>query len=84
MLLTLSGIVMLVKEEQPEKAPSPMLLTLFGIVMLFRDLQPAKALLPILLTSLSPRIDGMVSAPDGLGQTFFIVTEVFSSVYFQV
>ena len=40
MLVTLSGIVMLVRELHPEKAWSPMLVTLSGIVMLVRELQP--------------------------------------------
>ena len=39
MLVTLSGIVTLVRDEQSEKAESPMLVTLFGIVTLVRDLQ---------------------------------------------
>ena len=41
---------MLVKEEQPMKAYSPMLVTLFGIVMLVKDSQPAKAASPMLVT----------------------------------
>ena len=36
MLVTPSGIVMLVRLRQPEKAESPMLVTLSGIVMLVR------------------------------------------------
>ena len=36
MLVTLSGIVMLVRLSQSEKAHSPMLITLSGIVMLTR------------------------------------------------
>ena len=36
MLVTLLGIVMLVKLVHLEKAPSPMLVTLSGIVMLVR------------------------------------------------
>ena len=32
-----AGIVMLVREEQPSNAPSPMLVTLSGIVMLVRE-----------------------------------------------
>ena len=43
MLPTLSGIVTLVRDVQPWKAPSPMLVTLFGIVTLVRDVQPLKA-----------------------------------------
>ena len=43
MLVTLSGIVTLVKDLQPEKAQSPMLVTLSGIVTLVRDVQLWKA-----------------------------------------
>ena len=40
MLVTLSGIVMLVRPLQPEKAELPMLVTLSGIVTLAKLLQP--------------------------------------------
>ena len=40
MLVTPSGILMLLRLLQPRKAESPMLVTLFGIVMLVRLLQP--------------------------------------------
>ena len=43
MLVTLSGIVIEVSEEQPEKAASPMLVTLLGIVMEVSEEQPLKA-----------------------------------------
>ena len=39
MLVTLFGMVMLVKPLQPESAEYPMLVTLFGIVMLVKPLQ---------------------------------------------
>ena len=39
MLVTLSGIVMLVRLLHQENASSPMLVTLFGIVMLVRPAQ---------------------------------------------
>ena len=39
MLVTLFGMVMLVRLEQPEKAYPPMLLTLFGMVILVKPLQ---------------------------------------------
>ena len=39
MLVTLSGIVTLVRDVQPLKASSPMLVTLSGIVTLVRDVQ---------------------------------------------
>ena len=50
MLVTLLGIVMLVRLAQPQKALSPMLVTLLGMVMLVRFLQPRKALDPMLVT----------------------------------
>ena len=56
MLVTLSGIVMLVSLLQPENANSPMLVTLSGIVMLVRLLQPENAKSPMLVTLPS---DGM-------------------------
>ena len=40
MLVTLSGIVTLLRDEQPENAILPMLVTLSGIVTLVRDEQP--------------------------------------------
>ena len=43
MLVTLSGIVTLVKLPQPWKAKPPMLVTLSGIVMLVKLLQLRKA-----------------------------------------
>ena len=43
MLVTLFGIVMLVRLLQLENAALPMLVTLFGIVMLVRLLQTEKA-----------------------------------------
>ena len=39
MLVTLSGIVTLVRDLQPAKADQSMLVTLSGIVTLVRDLQ---------------------------------------------
>ena len=43
MLVTLSGIVTLVRDLQPAKAPLTMLVTLSGIVTLVRDEQSEKA-----------------------------------------
>ena len=44
MLVTPSGIVIEVREEQAWKAKSPMLVTLLGIVIEVRPEQPLKAL----------------------------------------
>ncbi len=50
MLLTLSGIVILVKSVQEQNALSPMLVTLSGIVMFVKPLQSRKASLPMVVT----------------------------------
>ena len=50
MLVTLSGIVILVKLLQPSNAQSPILVTLLGIVTLVKLVQPSNAQLPILVT----------------------------------
>ena len=51
MLVTLSGIVMLVRPVQPLNADSPMLVTLSGIVMLLRLLQPENVLFRAVIPS---------------------------------
>ncbi len=43
MLVTLSGMVTLVKPVQPENAEAPILVTLSGIVTLVKPVQPLKA-----------------------------------------
>ena len=43
MLVTLLGIVMEVREEQPENAELPILVTLLGIITEVREEQPKKA-----------------------------------------
>jgi hypothetical protein len=43
MLVTLLGIVTLVRDEQRENASHPILVTLSGIVTLVRDEQPENA-----------------------------------------
>ena len=52
MLVTLSGMVILVRLVQRAKALSPMLVTLSGMVMLVRLVQRAKALYLMLVTLL--------------------------------
>ena len=47
MLVTLLGISMLVRPEQPSNAESPMLVTLLGISMLVIEVLPEKAFSPI-------------------------------------
>ena len=51
-LVILFGKVILVNDEQPQKAPSPILFTPTGIVISVKDLHPEKALSPILVTPL--------------------------------
>ena len=58
MLVTLSGIVTLVKALQPENAESPMLVTLSGIVTLVKPLQPENAEFAMRVTQL-----GIVTSP---------------------
>ena len=50
MLVTLSGITRLLKEEQPQKASPPMLVTLSGITRLLKEVQTLNALHPMLVT----------------------------------
>ena len=50
MLVTLSGITRLRKEEQSRKALSPMLVTPTGITRLCKEVQPQNALSPMLVT----------------------------------
>ena len=50
MLVTLAGMVMLVKLLQPENAKLPILMTPLPRVMLVKLLQPSNALFPILVT----------------------------------
>ena len=52
MLVTLLGIVTLVRLVQPENAQSPMLVTLLGIVTLVRLVQSENAASPMLVTLL--------------------------------
>ena len=70
MLVTLLGIVIDVRPEQPEKAKSPMLVTLLGIVMDVRLEQPEKAASSMLvtryLTSEIVTVEGMVISPEYL------------------
>ena len=52
MLVTLSGIVTLVSDVQPQNAASSMLVTPSGIVTLVSDVQTVNALSPIWVTFL--------------------------------
>ena len=74
MLITLSGIVMLVRLVQFKKAESPILVTLSGIVMLVRLVQLQKAWVPMLVTGLPPIVFGITSSPAGVSSQSVIVT----------
>ena len=52
MLVTLSGMLMQVRESHPLKVLFPMLVTLSGMLMLVREWQFEKACFPILFTLL--------------------------------
>jgi hypothetical protein len=58
MLVTVSGITMLVKPVQRLNALLPILVTLSGITMLVKPAQPLNALPPMLVT-----LSGMVKCP---------------------
>ena len=64
MLVTPSGIVMLVRLLHRPKAPSPILVTPLPIVMLVRLAQPVKAFSPMSVTDFPLMVAGMISAPD--------------------
>ena len=63
MLVTLLGIVTLVRLVQSENASLPMLVTLLGIVTLVRLVQPKNASSPMLVTGRPLIVLGMVTAP---------------------
>ena len=52
MLVTLSGMAMLVKEEQPLNAQCPMRVTLSGITRLRKEEQPLNTFFPMQVTLL--------------------------------
>ena len=52
MVVTLLGMVMLVRLEQPSNAPEPMVVTLLGMVTLVRLEQPLNAPEPMVVTLL--------------------------------
>ena len=63
MLVTLLGMLMLVRLLQPENAAYPMLVTLSGMVMLVRLLQPSNAKSPMVSTLRPSIIAGISIAP---------------------
>ena len=63
MLVTLLGIVTLVRLVQPWNAASPIQVTLLGIVTLVRPVSPLKTPHPRAVTGRPLIVDGMVTAP---------------------
>ena len=69
MLVTLSGIVTLASPLQPKNASTPMLVTLSGIVTLVNPLHFLNAEFPIPSTNTPSILEGIVTTPDGSGET---------------
>ena len=67
-----NGIVILVKLEQPLKAPKPMVITLSGIVILVRFLQLEKALVPIAVIVMPLTEEGIINVCKLSLYSFFI------------
>ena len=84
MLVTLSGMVIVVRLVQFAKAPPPILVTLSGIVMLVRLVQKRKASSPMLVTGISSMKVGMIRSPDAFLLESVIVTASPSVSYFKL
>ena len=81
MLVTLSGIVILLRLVQFWKARVPMLVTLSGIVILVRLVHSAKASELTEVTTNPSIVSGITNAPDADSSQSVIVTEVSSLEY---
>ena len=76
-----NGNVILVKPEQPLKAPRPMVVTLSGIVILVRFLQLEKALAPIDVIVIPLIEEGIISVcKSSLYFSFIDKTPVFDTM----
>ena len=80
-VVTLSGIVTLVRLLQPRKAFCPILVTLSGIAILVRLLQPENVPLAILVTGLPSMVSGMTSVPEAEVSQSVMVTSPPVVVY---
>ena len=80
MLVTPSGIVILVRLVHNQKASRPMLMTPSGIVILVRLVQSLKAFSPMLVTGLPSIVLGMISSPEAAVSQSVIVIELPLSV----
>lgn len=62
MLITPSGMSILVSEVQEENAKFPMLVTLSGMSIFVSELQPSIAPIPMLVTVYPSSVDGISSS----------------------
>ena len=89
----LFGIVMLVRDSQPLKAPTPIVVTLFGILILVSELHNQKALFPITFTpflieylplklsgTLSNLFQSLLYSTPNSSSTAFILSSTVTSV----
>jgi hypothetical protein len=63
MVVTLPGMVMEVRAEQPMNALFPMMVTLFGMVTEVMELVPRNAKLPMAAVGYPPSVEGIVTTP---------------------
>ena len=84
MLVTLLGIVMLVRPKQSANAESPILVTPLPIVMLVRPKQAEKAPPPMLVTGFPSMFAGIISSPDASSAQPVIVTVSPSITYLKL
>ena len=86
MLVTLSGILMLVSDSHPRNAEFPMLVTLSGMLILVSDLYPANALSPMFVTlsgtlyNSSSALYAMIVVLSALNKTWFSYINDFDSL----
>jgi hypothetical protein len=77
MLVTLSGIVILVKAVHPSKPQSPMLVTPLPILTLVRRVHSWKAKVQMLVTGISLMKVGMIRSPVAEVLQLVILTSSF-------
>ena len=78
MLLTASGMTMLVRAVQPEKAEAPMLVTVSGSSMPVSAVQPENAPGPMAVIGAPPKEAGRVTSPEIEGSTAVRMVPPFS------
>ena len=77
MLVTLFGIVTLVRPVQPENARSPMGVTRLGRVTLVRPVQPENAWSPMRVTGRPSMVLGIVAAPAVQAYLVMVIVPLF-------